>query len=235
MKIKIKNNFSHFLLFKNLLYILIILHIKMTSEKVIKEIKDLFNTYGSLDYIGESLTQLEHAVQAGISAMQDNDLHKYDNYLRESVIIAAFLHDIGHLIGMSKKEFEMVDEQGNLGIQNHEILGSQWLKSKGFSNFICNLVKNHVPAKRYLCTIDEKYRNKLSDASLRTLQLQGGLMTTDEVKQFRLQPFPELCIKIRLYDDKAKIINGLGGLDSYEFKENMEKLYDIIKKIFRNI
>lgn len=206
----------------------------MNSEKVIQEIKNLFNTYGALDYIGESITQLEHALQAGMSAMQDLELHKYDNYLRENVIIAAFLHDIGHLIGMSNKEFEMIDDQGNLGIQNHEIVGSQWLKSKGFNHFICNLVKNHVNAKRYLCTIDEKYRNKLSDASLRTLQLQGGIMDSNELKQFRLQPFPELCIKIRLYDDKAKEINGLGGLNSSEFTENLEKLYTIIKKYLDN-
>ena len=166
--------------------------------------------------------------------MQDLELHKYDNYLRENVIIAAFLHDIGHLIGMSNKEFEMIDDQGNLGIQNHEIVGSQWLKSKGFNHFICSLVKNHVNAKRYLCTIDEKYRNKLSDASLRTLQLQGGIMDSNELKQFRLQPFPELCIKIRLYDDKAKEINGLGGLNSSEFTENLEKLYTIIKKYLDN-
>ncbi len=202
----------------------------MDIEKVIHEIKELYATYGSLDYIGEPITQLEHAVQAGILALQDNDLHKYDNFLRESVIIAVFLHDIGHLIGMSKKESEMIDDKGNLGIQNHDLLGSQWLKSKGFSNFICSLVKNHVNAKRYLCTMDDTYRSKLSDASLRTLQLQGGLMTTDEVKQFRLLPFPELCIKIRLYDDKAKILNKFGGWNNNEFKEHELKLYNIIKK-----
>ena len=202
----------------------------MDVEQVIDEIKELFQKYGSNDYIGEKITQLEHAVQAGILALNDYQLHNYDNYLQNSVIVSAFLHDIGHLIGLKTKDNTMIDEQGILGIQFHEILGSKWLKEKGFSKVIQHLVNNHVNAKRYLCTTNEKYYSKLSNASLRTLQLQGGLMDSNELKSFRQLPFPELCIKIRIYDDNAKVINGLGGLNSNEFNNNLNKLYDITKK-----
>jgi len=202
----------------------------MDVEQVIDEIKELFNKYGSANYIGEKITQVEHSVQAGILALNDPQLHNYDNYLYNSVIVSAFLHDIGHLLGMKTKKETMVDEQGILGIQYHEILGSKWLQEKGFSKLIQHLVKNHVNAKRYLCTTNELYHSKLSDASLRTLQLQGGLMNTNEIKSFKQQPFPELCIKIRIYDDNAKVIKNLGGINSNEFNDNLNKLYEITKK-----
>ena len=38
---------------------------------------------------------------------------------------------------------------GELGISNHEGIGAKWLKTKGFPEYICKLVKNHVNAKRY--------------------------------------------------------------------------------------
>lgn len=202
----------------------------MDVDQVIDEIKNLFTTYGTNDYIGESITQIEHAVQAGILAYNDYQLHNYDIYLQNSVIVSAFLHDIGHLIGLKTKDNEMIDEQGLLGIQNHELLGSRWLHDKGFSKIIQYLVKNHVNAKRYLCTTNDTYHSKLSDASRRTLQLQGGLMDSNELKSFKQQPFPELCVKIRIYDDHAKEIKGLGGIHSDEFNMHLNKLYDITKK-----
>lgn len=206
-------------------------YINMDSvEIIIEEIKELFEKYGSADYIGENVTQIEHAVQTGIFAFNDKQLNNYDNYLQSSVIVASFLHDIGHLIGMKTKENKMTDENGILGIQNHELLASQWLQDKGFNKLIQHLVKNHVNAKRFLCTTNDLYRSKLSDASFRTLQLQGGLMDSNEIKLFKQQPFPELCVKIRIYDDNAKVIKGLGGLNSDEFNMNLNKLYNITKK-----
>jgi len=61
-----------------------------TSATVIaNEIIQLYEQYGGSAYAGEKLTQLEHMVQAARLAEQEG----YD----EEVILAAFLHDVGHI------------------------------------------------------------------------------------------------------------------------------------------
>ncbi|MEL6274979.1 MAG: hypothetical protein AAFU03_07745, partial [Bacteroidota bacterium] len=59
------------------------------------EILSLFKTFGHIEY-GERVTQSSHAVQAGLLAREK----EYDNEL----IIAAFLHDIGHLYPLAVKD-----------------------------------------------------------------------------------------------------------------------------------
>ena len=63
----------------------------------------------------------------------------------------------------------------------------------------------HVPAKRYLCAVDSKYLSHLSEPSLISLGLQGGLMTSDEVKGFRQRSFAEDAVRLIIWDDEAKI------------------------------
>ena len=59
------------------------------------ELQNLFNLYtkyGDYDYIGEKVSQIEHMIQAAMLAEQNNE--------QKEVIIACFLHDIGHLLGI---------------------------------------------------------------------------------------------------------------------------------------
>lgn len=93
---------------------------------------------------------------------------------------------------------------GSYGVVNHEGLGAGYLKEKGFSNRICAMVEHHVNAKRFLVAVDETYQSKLSEASLQTLQWQGGAMHEAEVQTFQQHPFFEDIIKVRLWDEKAK-------------------------------
>jgi predicted HD phosphohydrolase len=62
-----------------------------------------------------------------------------------------------------------------------------------------------VPAKRYLTFRYPEYYNKLSEASKITLDKQGGRMNETEAKQFESDNLYLLFIKIREWDDKAKI------------------------------
>ncbi len=66
------------------------------------------------------------------------------------------------------------------GTIDHEAIAQNYLIKRGFSEKICQLVKNHVEAKRYLCWKDKSYHSKLSDASKETLIRQGGPMSNDE-------------------------------------------------------
>ena len=63
----------------------------------------------------------------------------------------------------------------------------------------------HVEAKRYLCTVDESYFGLLSEPSVISLNLQGGKMTKDEIEQFESNEFHTDAVRLRRWDDQAKI------------------------------
>src|SRR5258708_15302381 len=98
----------------------------------------LYQLHGGEEYAGEKVTQLEHMVQAAELAEKKG----YD----EEVILAAFLHDIGHICVSAQGENEM----DGFGIKDHEEIGAEFLQEKGFSKILIRLVESHVQAKRYL-------------------------------------------------------------------------------------
>lgn len=163
-----------------------------TAKAIVNEIFSLYEKFGSEDYIGEPVSQIEHMCQAAHMAEAEG----YD----DEVILAAFFHDIGHLY----KHVNGVKLMDGLGVENHEGIGYAYLKEKGFSEKIASLVESHVPAKRYLTYKFPEYYNKLSPASKATLELQGGVMSKHEAEEFESDKYFELFIKIRKWDDLAK-------------------------------
>jgi phosphonate degradation associated HDIG domain protein len=163
------------------------------AQTAVDEIFSLYEKYGASDYIGEPVSQIEHMCQAAQLAEAEG----YD----DEIVLAAFFHDIGHLC---EHVFE-VKQMDGYGVMDHESLGSQYLREKGFSEKIARLVESHVPAKRYLTYKYPEYYNRLSEASKITLEKQGGVMSKTEAKQFEEDGFHLLFIKIREWDDKAKI------------------------------
>ena len=63
----------------------------------------------------------------------------------------------------------------------------------------------NVRAKRYLCATDPGYFARLSPGSVRSLALQGGPFTPDKAAEFRALPFAEDAIRIRRWDEAAKV------------------------------
>src|ERR1700759_4131453 len=166
------------------------------AEKVTDEIMELYKGYGGAEYAGEKVTQLEHMVQSAQLAEEQG----YD----EEVILAAFLHDIGHISEAAK---EADKKMGDFGIKDHEELGAEFLQKKGFSKKIVRLVESHVEAKRYLTIKDPSYYAQLSEASKKTLEYQGGPMTEEEAAAFEQYPLFHLIIQMRKWDELAKIEN----------------------------
>lgn len=62
-----------------------------------------------------------------------------------------------------------------------------------------------VAAKRYLCAVEADYLAKLSPDSVRSLDLQGGPMSADEIEAFRALPHHEAAVQLRRYDEQAKV------------------------------
>jgi len=166
---------------------------KQHADEVTKEILGLFETHGNEDYDGEPVSQTSHMVQCGMLAMAvGGDME---------LVIGALLHDVGHLL-----RYKMQSEaMGQYGAVNHEGLGGEYLRNNGFSERICAMVEQHVAAKRYLVSTDPTYKDKLSAASLQTLmQWQGGLMSEQEIAEFKNHPFFDDIIKVRMWDEEAK-------------------------------
>lgn len=141
-------------------------------------------------YIGEPVTQLEHALQCAAAADRAR--------APEEAVLAALFHDVGHLIGAGGPEME------GLGVVEHERIGARFLRDAGCSAAVADLVEAHVAAKRYLCFRDPSYLDKLSDASRGTLAFQGGPMREDEALEFAARPDLHWILALRSWDEQAK-------------------------------
>ncbi len=164
-------------------------------DRTVKEIFDLYEKYGGEDYIGEPVSQIEHMSQSAQLAIEGG--------LDDEVVLAAFFHDIGHICVSRNKENDM----GGFGTKSHEKIGADFLREKGFSERIAQLVENHVQAKRYLTFKYPEYLENLSEASKKTLEFQGGRMTEEEALAFEKGSLFEASIQLRKWDEKAKEIN----------------------------
>jgi len=160
----------------------------------IDDIMSLFQTKGNTEYGGEKISQLEHALQAAHLAQADN--------APPALVVAALLHDIGHLLGDGPNA-------------PHEQLGHDWI-SQHFSAEVCEPVRLHVEAKRYLCATNGSYLEQLSPTSVKSLHIQGGPMTDAELDAFEEELYYPQAVKLRQWDDQAKVEKlAVPPLDTY--------------------
>jgi 2-amino-1-hydroxyethylphosphonate dioxygenase (glycine-forming) len=163
--------------------------------QTIDEIRELFERFGREPYYGEEVSQFEHAAQAAELARRDG--------FNEEVQIAAFLHDIGHMLPTDDPA-ELMDEYGRM---DHEGVAADWLRERGFSERVAMLIENHVNAKRYLTWKNPAYFAALSEASLQTLTYQGGPMSEKEALVFENNLHFDLIIRMRRWDEAAKMLD----------------------------
>ena len=168
---------------------------ELQIQENVTEILSLYQSFGNEDYIGEPVSQIEHMCQCA-------QLAEAAGADRE-VILAALFHDIGHLCAFAYPEKELQNMDG-AGIVDHENLGSTYLLEKGFSKKIASLVASHVSAKRYLTFKYPEYFNLLSEASIKTLQFQGGVMSAEEAAHFESDPLHPMYVQLRRWDEQAK-------------------------------
>jgi phosphonate degradation associated HDIG domain protein len=159
------------------------------TTTVVDQIFDLFERLGSQRY-GEDATQLQHALQTAELARS--------NGCADALVAAALLHDVGQLMGGAG------DAAEKLGLDaRHEIGGARFLR-KHFPAAVCEPIRLHVAAKRYLCAVDPAYAEGLSRASLLSLKLQGGPMSPEEIAAFEAEPFHDDAVTLRRFDDAGK-------------------------------
>lgn len=158
----------------------------------LKQLRECFDLGGDSLYGGEAVTQLEHALQAAWLAEQES--------ATDDLVTAALLHDVGHLL------HTLPDDAPEKGIDDcHEDLAARALDGL-FELPVIEPVRLHVPAKRYLCATDASYQSELSEPSQLSLKLQGGPMSAAEVAEFEASPFFQDAVRLRKWDDLAKIV-----------------------------
>ena len=154
------------------------------------EIMALYVQRGEQAYCGEAVNMTEHGLQAAHFAHAER--------APEALVIAALLHDIGHLTEAVPDDIADWTQDAR-----HELSGSRWL-ARHFGPEVSEPVRLHVPAKRYLCATDPEYFKQLSAASIITLKLQGGPMSPAEVAAFESERYWREAARVRKWDDSGK-------------------------------
>ena len=173
----------------------------MEDYKDLEDVFKLYEKYGSNGYIGEPISQYEHAMQSAFLA--EEYFKTVASNAQSEVVLAAFLHDIGHLLRY--EPWFKGELMGNFGVLDHEKIGALFLNKLGYPDIVCKLVATHIATKRYLISKNEKYYYSLSEASKKTFEYQGGKLDFIQMKAFEKEDLFHFHLKIREWDDSAKL------------------------------
>ena len=161
-----------------------------TRDTIVAFLGDIFERCGDAEYLGEPVTMAQHMLQGATLAERQG--------LEDQVIVAALLHDIGHFTS-EFGTFSMKDTEDRF----HEEAGAAVL-APFFPSLVTDCVRYHVAAKRYLCATRPAYFDRLSEASIHSLNLQGGPMSAEEVAEFEKNPNLPRIIQVRYLDEAGK-------------------------------
>ncbi len=162
----------------------------LNLDTIVDFIGSIFDRRGSEEYLGEPVNMGQHMLQGATIAEQNDQ--------PEEIIVGALLHDIGHFTS-EFGTFSMDDTED----RHHEDAGAEVLE-RFFPSVITDCVRYHVAAKRYLCATRPEYFRRLSEASIHSLNLQGGPMTEAEVVEFEKNPNLDQIVAVRYLDDAGK-------------------------------
>ena len=161
----------------------------MSASAIVDEICRVFAERGHRSY-GEHVTELQHALQCATFAEQAGE--------PPAVVAACLLHDYGHLL------HDLGEDIADQGVDaRHERIGANRLQ-EWFPAEVVEPVRLHAASKRYLCWKEAGYYDGLSEASRKSLALQGGPMNDTEAAEFELGAHYDFAVRVRRYDDRGR-------------------------------
>jgi gamma-butyrobetaine dioxygenase len=162
----------------------------MPATSVLDQLDDLFAKQGAAIYLGESVTTAEHMLQSAVFAEREG--------AGPALVAAALLHDVGHFVNdLPVADHDYTDRR-------HQDSGARFLATC-FPPEVTEPIRLHVIAKRYLCAIEPAYFDLLSPASIHSLGLQGGPLSTAEAESLRDNPYLADAVRLRRADDAGKV------------------------------
>lgn len=191
---------------------------KFPKQQTLDEIRGMFSVFGMEPYNCEEMSQFEHAAQTAILAKK--------NGFDEEVQIAAFLHEIGNMLPVNYESELMVV----FGRKNLEKAAARYLTARGFSEKVGALVENHLHAKRYLMYRYPSYINVVSGTGYQAFYSELKPMNEVEADAFEQNPYFDLIIHLRKWDDAARITGlRIPDLDHYLqlIKQHLERKVNI--------
>ena len=105
--------------------------------------------------------------------------------------VAGLVHDLGHVLPPRDTAL-------------HGVIAGDFVRGV-LGDRVAALVRLHVPAKRYLVTVEPAYRDELDVGSIYSLEVQGATMSPDEVTEFEAEPDHLDAIVVRRADEAAKV------------------------------
>lgn len=163
----------------------------LTPETIVPLLGEVFEKNANGEYLGEPVTIGAHMLQCAQLAEEAG--------ASDDVVAAALLHDVGHFT------HAFASNAAEQGIDSkHEEAGARVIDAF-FPRLVVDCVRYHVDAKRYLCATKPEYFARLSEASVTSLNLQGGPMSPDEVSAFAENPHLKDILRIRVWDDVGKV------------------------------
>lgn len=145
------------------------------------ELRAIIDSLADLPYGGEVVDQRQHALQCAWHAQQAG--------ADDELVLAALLHDVGRSV--------------HPGL-DHEVAGERFGRDV-LSERAGWLIGRHAQAKRFLVAIDSAYADQLSQASVASLEVQGGAMSEAEAAAFLGHPWAADAVRLRRWDDLAKV------------------------------
>jgi [1-hydroxy-2-(trimethylamino)ethyl]phosphonate dioxygenase len=154
------------------------------------ELFDIYRHRAVKRYGLADVSQLQHALQAAAVAERQG--------ATPTLVLAALLHDVGHMV------HALGEDPAAQGVDDrHEEVGARYLR-RWFPAALCEPVRLHVPAKRYLAATEPGYLGLLSRDSVDSLALQGGPMSDAECRAFERELFWRDAVMLRRCDEAAK-------------------------------
>lgn len=184
---------------------------ELTADTIVEFLASIFERRGSEEYLGEPVTMGEHMLQGATIAEQNGQ--------PDEIVVGALLHDIGHFTS-EFGTFSMDDVED----RHHEDAGAEVLE-RFFPSVVTDCCRYHVAAKRYLCATKPAYFDRLSEASVHSLNLQGGPMSAEEVAEFEKNPNLKEIIAVRYLDEAGKIA-GMKTPGFRHFASKVQRLVD---------
>lgn len=188
------------------------------EDNIFDVLRDTLDRSGSRAYGDMDVTLSEHMLLSAAAAERAGALLH--------LVAAALLHDMGHFGTDFRADYNTAkhDDMSSATIDHrHQEAGAKMLEPF-FGPEVTEPIRLHVQAKRFLSTVEPGYVDALSPQAVHTLGLQGGQMSSEEVKAFKANPYFEAAVAVRRYDDAGSVPGPEGIPDFEQYRPLLENL-----------